>query len=206
VLLVCGCQHLASALGEHAAWLLHLTGAPSPALALHQLGDLVTSPLLLANLGYLTGQGVQSMLPAIAASVMGGLGALGSELCTSSSSKALALGMSFGSTAVAWQQVSTIQERAREVSAENLLRAQLAGTLMVHAWWLYPLVQTLGFCGVLPEHFQLGAVCALDLLAKYATSHLMLKSTKAVRNAARHFAPRPIIMSEPHCEPPPRNG
>mmetsp|Transcript_82275 Transcript_82275/g.233017 ORF Transcript_82275/g.233017 Transcript_82275/m.233017 type:complete len:393 (-) Transcript_82275:100-1278(-) len=203
-LVVCGCQHLATALlGDHLAELLHLGSGRSPALTLHYTQDFVTSPLLAANLGYLTGQEMKSMLPTIAASMIGTMGALGSELFQTPEHKVLSLVMNIGGMAFASRQVSMIRQHAGGVVAmQNKLRAQLAGDLTIFCWSLYPLAQALRVGGVLPEYVQLNLFCMLDMLSKFGASHLMLRSAKAVRNAALHFGHRPPI-NEPQSEPSP---
>mmetsp|Transcript_55029 Transcript_55029/g.128128 ORF Transcript_55029/g.128128 Transcript_55029/m.128128 type:complete len:388 (+) Transcript_55029:59-1222(+) len=175
----------------------------------HFLEDFVVQPILIMNLGYLSGQSPRRMIPCIAWSLLSTFCSSGACLTTTSPHGMILVLLGFSSLGLAAQAVGQLPGHAQSVHTVNKQRSQIAGDLLVFTWTLYPTVQALGFVGSLTPQQQLHLFALLDMLLKVGVCHIMLRARAALRNAARHFeqkqaAPSVAGSQEPCSEPDPR--
>jgi len=158
---------------------------PQNLVALHFVEDFVAVPMLLLNLGFLTGKPT-SMLPNISYSVLSTAGAMGFSLAPEEYMRMVCGGVSICCWALNVNRIMQLPPKATAISASNHFRCGVIVDLMVVSWSLYPMTQWLGFVGVLSPQGQLNVLALLDLLGKLGVSHIMLRSKSVLQYAARY--------------------
>merc|ERR1712060_555186 len=159
---------------------------------MHFVEDFVAFPLLILNLGFLTGLSPQDMLPSISCSMLSTVGAIGVVLAPADYMRMVFCCMNVGFWVLNVNIISDLPKKAAIISAHNQMRCQVVVDLMVMSWSFYPLAQCLGSCGVLSLKSQLDVLALLDLLGKLGVSHIMLRSKTVLQRAAQHLENEPV--------------
>lgn len=207
-LLTCSGLHLAMAVAGSipaplASYCVH------PEIVVHYLEDYVMSPMLIMNLGYLTGLNSKQMLPCIAYSLVSTTASIGAAIVPTQLQGLAMMASGLCFMGMAATTVNQLPQKAAMISTRNQLRTQVAGDLMVFGWTLYPLVQGLGLLNAVSIQGQMNTFALLDVLTKLGATHIMLRSRHALQSASEVFgevedAAADATREEPFSEPQPQ--
>lgn len=155
-----------------------------PSLAARYLQDLIVSPLLLVNLGFLAGCQRHEMLPTICMSLLGSAGGICAALAPSGTQQWMFLGMSAAAVSAAAIDITQrLPRHAGHVSPRNEVRCRISADLLAFGWSLYPVVQGLGIAHAIGEPTELVWLALLDIFSKLGVCHVLSKERFAIQNA-----------------------
>lgn len=163
-----------------------------PDIVVHGFLDLIVQPLLILNLGHLTGRMSKQMLPAIC------LASVGTTACTLAAAShvfgrsILLLGVGAWSFSKAHAEISEeLSDNPSYVSSTNKARMQIGTDLLAFCWITFPVVEAVGlYGGVSPERF-LFVMEIIDVLQKLGVCHLVLKNEAALKLSSAFMQSRP---------------
>lgn len=166
----------------------------NPEVVAHLLPNVIVIPMLIMNLGYLSGRRADQMVPTVGFGLLSTVGLIAAA--ASPDGEALPL-LVTGMTCLckaAFDINRVLPVCAGSVSAVNKMRSQISADLMVFAWVGYPLLVGLGFAHGITLSSEIHAFVALDLIGKLGVSHIVLRSPEAFANAQR------VLSSEPRAQ------
>ena len=160
-----------------------------PEIAIHFMKELLLTPLIVLNLGYVAGRNFKEMLPTMCFVTTGAGGALGVAILTDPLWQVASLSVSAVSLFLAARHISQDLPRyAHSVSPVNKMRCRISADLLVYTWTLCAIWQGLGIIGSVTPSHQVLFFTMLDLLSKMGVSHILLYTRVAVQNADDFFA------------------
>lgn len=164
-----------------------LTKIVTPEVFLYSLGNMICYPVMLLNLGYISGARPSQMVPAILLNTMGNTAMLVSCMDYASYEPLLAtciaMGCFFGSTCT----MNGLVEGAAQLSFANRNRVEHTIDATVFFWSLLPMFQTFTITGSIGPEQSRVIMALADIPAKLGVLHIMLKSRPAIEAAAHHF-------------------
>lgn len=190
-----GMMHFVLALGQ---------GIIPPPLAIHMvspdvvarfLPDVIITPLIIMNVGYIAGKKADQMAPTMVFGVLSALSfATAAAVTQDEAIPLLATGVvcMFKS---AYDINRVLPVYAGSIAAVNKLRTQISADLMVFTWIGFPLVEALGMADCISLPMQLHAYVLLDILGKLGVCHIVLRSQEAFLNAQRALSDEHRIPS-----------
>jgi len=204
IMLISGGLHLALAAGvglppEVAAYVAH------PDVVAKLLPELVCTPLLIWNLGYLAGKHPGQMVLTTAAGVMGtACYIVASAVSPEHALRMVLLGAGCMLKA-GYSCNAAFPAEATALSTINKLRTQISADLLVFGWFGYPLAMCLKLTGCIDEPAELHAYALLDLLGKIGVTHIILRSADAFTTAVHYHVQHeraplaPPQLHDPHA-------
>lgn len=160
-----------------------------PGLTLHYVVDLIVNPLMLSNLGYLSGCSSTAMLPTLVFSELSTASFIGSTLNRfnpTQSSLLLCVGVGF--MALVGYSLNKLPDLAHQVGTVNRVRVKLSSDLLLFSMTLFPMIHGLCISEVIDSEGALKAFALLDALTKLGMCHISLKSERCLKNAESTFA------------------
>jgi len=174
--------HLAFALhGGYPAWLVQHVANPD--LLIHYLGDLISIPLLEANLCCLVGANYSEAAPAMALSTLTTCGNIASVILQNPVYQAACFGGSVVGIALTGYSLKPLVDKGQTIEALNSIRAGMSRDMLIFTWSVFPLTQGLVALGTLTPATDVYLLGLVDLLNKMGVSHLMLRSPKALQSS-----------------------
>lgn len=159
-----------------------------PEVSMHYVIDLAVNPLMLANLGYLSGCSTSSMLMTIMFSELSSTALLASTMSqfnTTQSSLLLCAGV--GMMGVTGYTLNKLPECAGNLSTLNRARVQISGDFLLFSWTLFPMLSGLTIAEVISPDAAIRSFALLDALSKIGVSHISIKSNQVIKNARDRF-------------------
>eukprot|EP00747_Dinoflagellata_sp_TGD_P169374 gnl/TRDRNA2_/TRDRNA2_198212_c0_seq1.p1 gnl/TRDRNA2_/TRDRNA2_198212_c0~~gnl/TRDRNA2_/TRDRNA2_198212_c0_seq1.p1 ORF type:complete len:276 (-),score=30.04 gnl/TRDRNA2_/TRDRNA2_198212_c0_seq1:332-1159(-) len=167
----------------------HTTYVAFPDVVVHYAQDLITSPMIVMNLGRLAGRSATQMAPTALYSVFATCAAIAAATVTDPYQQMALMSLNvLLLTTAAVDITHTVPVCAAMVSTVNKFRCEVSMDLLVVSGIMYPVIQSLGLVGLVGVRTQLHWFALLDLLSKAGVCHIMLKSQQALRNTAYHFS------------------
>lgn len=189
-----GAQVLFTTSAVHLAMVL-LGGAPDemipfihfPEMFMHYATDLITVPVILANLGFLAGFSTYSMLPLFGTAITSTLFNMASCVPPDLQERLIFFGLGLAFQATAAYQLTRFPKTIQHRGPDTERRCQLVCDLLVFTWTLYPAIQVCGLTGSLSMPFVLNDLALLDILSKLGTTHLTLRDSGILQTAIDVF-------------------
>jgi bacteriorhodopsin len=198
VMLMSGIVHVAVASGGLPILAQHV-GLPAaviekivyPEVLLYSIGNLITYPFILINMGYVAGATSNQMVPCIALNAVGNFFMVYSCMALPWGHAFISSGVSaiffFGSTL----SMSGLVEGASQLSYANRNRIEHSIDATMFFWTLAPLIQAFAIFNLVgPEQHRV-AFALLDLPCKLGVLHILVRSRPAIEAAAHHFEEPP---------------
>mmetsp|Transcript_65006 Transcript_65006/g.107777 ORF Transcript_65006/g.107777 Transcript_65006/m.107777 type:complete len:437 (+) Transcript_65006:64-1374(+) len=160
-----------------------------PELTLHYVAELIVNPLMLSNLGYLSGCSLPAMLPTLIFSELSTASFIGSTLSQwnpTQSSLLLCVGVGF--MGLVGYSLNKLPDLADNVSVANRLRVIHASDFLMFSMTLFPMIHGLCIPEVIDPDNALKAFALLDAVTKLGMCHISLKSERVLKNAEQLFA------------------
>lgn len=182
---------LVAMLGELGLFCLNQFGVPEevalhvakPILAAKLLPCVVCLPLVLGNVGYISGKPMGKMKTCISLAILGSAGAIGSCVANTFQHQCLLLLGSAGFTLTAVTLLGELPNEAAMLSTVNKRRSMVSADLLSFAWTGIPLVQGMGILNIVNENLELKLLELLLATMFMGTHHITLRSSTAVEKA-----------------------
>lgn len=187
-LATCSGLHLFRAAVGIPGWLRERT--PHPQVALHCLGEFVTHPLMIANVGQLAGICPRVLLHCIGSMMFSTGCFLGAGVVSGRRRQLACLTLGCVVMRNAMRAIRRLPKAALRISKQNFIRCRTTGDQMLLGWSVCPFFQALGVLIPLKEDSVAGVLALTDLFIKSAVMHLTLQSRSAVRLSAHYLNSR----------------
>lgn len=166
-----------------------------PILAAKLLPCVVCLPLVLGNVGYISGKPMNKMKTCMSLGILGSVGSIGACVANTFQHQCLLLLGSAGFTLTAVTLLGELPNEAALLSNLNKQRSMVSADLLSFAWTGIPLVQGLGVLHIVNENLELKLLELLLATMFLGTHHIALRSSMAVEKAIE------VVEKEPR-----RNG
>merc|ERR1711879_282913 len=148
---------------------------------------MIVNPLLILNLGYISGLRPREITVCAACSCLAALCGVGGAASPVSVVRLTCIGVQACLTLALSRMVVELPAHAWNISHSNYVRVKISGDLLVCCWAFYPALQASAVLGMLSAPTQLSLLALMDVPVKFGACHLMLKSGYALKAASEYL-------------------